>query len=156
MGGGVKLNLMKKFSFRLDRLLNYRKYLEKQAQKNLFNAKNEALKREKALDGLIQTRIETDKRCREEGAKGMDVSWYRIYRSFLEKSDHDVETARSRLQKGEARVKAKVAILEKKSVRKKTLEVLKDKQHKKYLHQLGKEEQKAMDELAVMGRKRKP
>ena len=147
---------MKKFSFRLDRLLNYRKYLEKQAQKNLFNAKNEALKREKVLEGLIQTRTETGKRCREEGAKGMDVPWYRIYQSFLEKSERDVETARSRLQKGEARVKAKVAILEKKSVRKKTLEVLKDKQYKKYLHQLGKEEQKAMDELAVMGRKRKP
>ena len=147
---------MKKFSFRLDRLLNYRKFLEKQAQKNLFNAKNEALKREKALEGLIQTRIETDKRCREEGVKGMDVPWYRIYQAFLGKSDRDVETARSRLQKGEARVKAKVALLEKKSVRKKTLEVLKDKQYKKHLHQLGKEEQKAMDELAVMGRKRKP
>jgi flagellar export protein FliJ len=146
---------MKKFSFRLDRLLNYRKYLEKQAQKNLFNAKNEALKREKVLEGLIQTHTETGKRCREEGAKGMDVPWYRIYQSFLEKSDRDVETARSRLQKGEARVKAKVAILEKKSVRKKTLEVLKDMQYKKYLHELGKEEQKAMDELAVMGRNRK-
>ena len=147
---------MKKFSFRLDRLLNYRKYLEKQAQKNLFNAKNEAQKREKALERLIKTRIETEKQCREEGAKGMDVPWYRIYQSFLEKSDRDVETARNRLQKGEARVKAKVAILEQKSVRKKTLEVLKDKQYKKYLYQLGKEEQKVMDELAVMGRKRKP
>ena len=147
---------MKKFSFRLDRLLNYRKYLEKQAQKNLFNAKNEAQKREKALERLIKTRIETEIQCREEGAKGMDVPWYRIYQSFLEKSDRDVETARNRLQKGEARVKAKVAILEQKSVRKKTLEVLKDKQYKKYLYQLGKEEQKVMDELAVMGRKRKP
>jgi flagellar export protein FliJ len=147
---------MKKFSFRLDRLLNYRIHLEKQAQKNLFNARQEALKREKALERLIKKRIETEKRCREEGAKGMDVPWYGIYQAFLEKSDHDVETARNRLQKGEARVKAKVAILEKKSVRKKTLEVLRDTQYKKYLHQLGKVEQKAMDEMAVMGRKRKP
>ena len=153
--GGIKLNLMKKFSFRLDRLLNYRQYLEKQAQKNLYNARNEALRREKTLERLVQGRIETDRQCREEGAKGVDVPWYRIYQSFLGKSGHDIEMARNRLQKGEARVKAKVAILEKKSVRKKTLEVLKDMQYKKYLHELGKEEQKAMDELAVMGRKRK-
>ncbi len=147
---------MKKFSFRLDRLLNYRIYLEKQAQKNLFNARNEALRRGKALERLVQGRIETERECREEKAKGMDVPWYRIYQSFLQKSDHDVEMAHIRLQKGEARVRAKVAILEKKSVRKKTLEVLKDMQYQKYRHQLGKEEQKAMDELAVMGRKRKP
>ena len=147
---------MKKFSFRLDRLLNYRKYLEKQAQKNLFNAKNEASKRENALERLVQGRIETERQCCEEKAKGMGVPWYRIYQSFLEKSDHDVEMARNSLQKGAARVKAKVAILEKKSVRKKTLEVLKEMQYQKYLLQLGKEEQKAMDELAVMGRKRKP
>ncbi len=147
---------MKKFSFRLDRLLNYRKYLEKQAQKNLFNARHEALKRDKSLKRLVEKRIQTERRCREEGTKGMDVSWYRIYQSFLQKSDHDVEMARIRLQKGEARVRAKVAILGKKSVRKKTLEVLKDMQYQKYRHQLGKEEQTAMDELAVMGRKRKP
>jgi flagellar export protein FliJ len=99
--------------------------------------------------------METERRCREEEARGMDVPWYRIYQSFLEKSDHDIEKAHDRLQKGEARVKAKVAILEKKSIRKKTLEVLKEMQYKKYIHELGKEEQKAMDELAVLGRKRK-
>jgi flagellar export protein FliJ len=147
---------MKKFSFRLDRLLNYRRHLEKEAQKNLYNARNEALRREKMLERLVQGRHETERRCREERVKGMDVPWYRIYQAFLEKSDQDVELARNQVQKGEARVKAKVAILEKKSVRKKTLEVLKEMQYQKYLQQLGKEEQKAMDELAVMGRKRKP
>ena len=147
---------MKKFSFRLDRLLNYRQYLEKQAQKNLYNARNEALRREKTLERLVQGRIETDRQCRAEGAKGVDVPWYRIYQSFLQKADHDLETARIRLQKGEENVRAKMAILEQRSVKKKTLEVLKDMQYQKYLKQLGKEEQKIMDETAVMGRKRKP
>ena len=147
---------MKKFSFRLDRLLNYRKYLEKQAQKNLFNARHEALRRDKALKRLVEKRIETERKCREEGLRGMDVSWYRIYQSFLQKSDHDLEKARIRLQKGEEKVRATVAILEKKTVKKKTLEVLRDMQYQKYLKQLGKEEQKIMDETAVMGRKRKP
>lgn len=147
---------MKKFSFRLERLLKYRQHLEKQAQKSLFNAKNEVLNRERALERLVQARIETDRRCCEESVKGIEVPWYRIYQSFLLKSEQDVETARTRLQKGQARVKAEVAVLQKRSVRKKSLEFLKDKQHRRYLDQLGKEEQKAMDESAVMGRKRKP
>lgn len=147
---------MKKFSFRLDRLLNYRKYVEKQAQKDLFSARHEAQRLEKALKRLGEKRIETEKKCREEGAKGIDVPWYRIYQAFFQKSDHDLDRARIRLREGEEEVRAKVATLNEKTVKKRTLEVLKDMQYQKYLHQLGKEEQKIMDELAVMGRKRKP
>lgn len=147
---------MKKFSFRLDRLLNYRKYLEKQAQKELFSARHEALKRQKVLKRLVEKRTETEKRYREEGFRGMEVSWYRIYQSFFQKSDHDLEMARIRLQKGEERVRAKVAKLEQKTVKKKTLEALKDMQYQKYLKELGREEQKVMDETAVMGRNKKP
>ena len=146
---------MRKFSFRLDRLLNYRKYLEKQAQKNLFHARHEALKREEALKQLVEERIETQKKYHEETSEGIDVSWYRIYQSFFRKSDHDLAMAHIRLQKGTERVKVKRADLEKKTVKKKTLEVLKEMQYRRYLHHLGEQEQKIMDELAVTGRKRK-
>jgi len=147
---------MKKFSFRLDRLLNYRRYLEKQAQKDLFSARHEAVRRQKALKRLIEKRTEREKRFREERDKGMEVSWYRIYQSFFQKSDHDLELARIRLEKGEERVRSRVDKLEKMTVRKKTLEVLKDIQYQKYRKALGREEQKVMDETAVMGRNRKP
>ena len=146
---------MKKFSFRLDRLLNYRKYLEKQAQKDLFSARHEARRREEALDRLVEKRIETEKKYREEGVKGMEVSWYRIYQSFFKKSEYDLEMARIRLQKGAERVKSKVAKLEEKIVKKRTLEVLKDMQYQKHLKELRREEQKVMDETAVMRRNRK-
>ena len=146
---------MKKFSFRLDRLLNYRKFLEKQAQKDLFSARHEAQRREKALKRLVEKRIETEKRYLEEGFKGMEVSWYRIYQSFFKKSEYDLEMARIRLQKGAERVKSKVAKLEEKIVKKRTLEVLKDMQYQKHLKELRREEQKVMDETAVMRRNRK-
>jgi flagellar protein FliJ len=146
---------MRKFSFRLDRLLNYRKYLEKQAQKHLFNARHEALKREKILKQLVEKRTNTERKYHEETSDGMEVPWYRIYQSFFQKSDHDLAAARIRIQKGNERVRVKRADLEKKSVKKKTLEVLKEMQYRRYLQQSGKEEQKVMDELAVTGRKRK-
>ena len=146
---------MKKFSFRLDRLLNYRKYLEKQAQKHLFNARHEALKREEVLKRLIEKRFETERNYRKGTSKGMEVSWYRIYQTFFQKSDRDLEMARIHLQQGNEMVRVKRSDLKKKSVKKKTLEVLKEMQYRRYLHQLGKEDQKVMDELAVAGRKRK-
>jgi flagellar FliJ protein len=146
---------MEKFSFRLDRLLKYRKYLEKQAQKHLFHARYEALKREEVLRRLMEKRLETERNYRKKTSEGMEVSWYRIYQTFFQKSDHDLETARIRLQKGNETVRVKRTDLEKKSVKKKTLEVLKEMQFRRYLLQLGKEDQKVMDELAVTGRKRK-
>jgi flagellar FliJ protein len=146
---------MKKYCFRLDRLLNYRKYLEKQAQKHLYNARHEALKREEALKQLVEKRLDTERNYREGTSEGMAVSWYRIYQAFFQRSDQDLAMARIRLQKGTEKVRVKRAELEKVSVTKKTLEVLKEMQFRRYLHQLGKEEQKVMDELAVSGRKRK-
>ena len=146
---------MRKFSFRLDRLLDYRKYLERQAQKHLFNARHEALKREEILKQLAEKRSKTERKYHEETSEGMEVSWYRIYQTFFQKSDHDLETARIRLQQGNETVRVKRTDLEKKSVKKKTLEVLKEMQYRRYLLQLGKEDQKVMDELAVTGRKRK-
>ena len=92
---------MKRFSFRLDRLLHYRKYLEKQAQKNLYSARREALSREKALKRLVERRMATERKCRDEGFRGMDVPLYRIYQSFLQKSNDDLETARIQLQEEE-------------------------------------------------------
>ena len=74
------------------------------AQKDLFNARHDAQRREKALKRLLEKRTETEKRFHEEGFKGMEVSWYRLYQSFFQKSDHDLEMARIRLQKGEERV----------------------------------------------------
>ena len=146
---------MRRFSFRLDRLLNYRKYLEKQAQKNLFNARHKALMREEVLKQLVEKRIEMERKYREETTEGVDVSWYRIYQSFFRKSDHDLAMARIRIQKGNEKVRVKRADLEKKAVKKKTLEALKEMQYRKYIHHLGDEEQKVTDELAVTGRKRK-
>ena len=146
---------MRKFSFRLDRLLDYRKYLERQAQKHLFNARHEALKREEILKQLAEKRSKTERKYHEETSEGMEVSWYRIYQTFFQKSDHDLAMARIRIKKGNETVMVKRADLEKKSVKRKTLEVLKEMQYRRYLHHLGKEEQQVMDELAVRGRKRK-
>ena len=56
---------MKSYSFRLNKILDYRKYLRKRAQIDVFNARIECQKREKELLGLVEpveVSINTDER----------------------------------------------------------------------------------------------
>ena len=144
-----KFRAMKPFSFRLDSIRNYRNYLEKRAQGDLFNAKNEYMRKKEELKKLEEKRMETARICSDEGFKGIDVPHYQMFRSFVQKLDHDIERAHMSIKEGQQRVKVQEAVLKKESIKKKTLEVLRDLQLKRFLERLDREEQKAIDELAI-------
>ncbi len=141
---------MKSFSFRLKSILNYRNYLEKNAQKNLFIAKNEYSAREKEIEMLTEKRMNTAREISNEAIKGIDVWRYDFYRSFLQKLEHDLEAACCNLKEAEKKVREKEKILKNESINKKTLETLEDLQLKRYMRNLETEEQKIMDELAII------
>ena len=141
---------MKLFSFRLDSILNYRNYLEKMAQRNLISAINEYIGWEREIERLSKKRMEIARKCSDEGFRGMEVTLYHIYRSFLQKVNDDLERATMSLKKTGEKIKEKKAALKGESIKKKTLETLKDLQLKKYMHRLETEEQKTMDELVIM------
>ena len=141
---------MKPFTFRLERLLNYRGYLERRAQVDLFNAKNEVRVREEGIENLKRNKMNIWKECSDEGSRGMNVPLFQIYRSFIKKLDLDLEEAHRRLEELEEKVKAKTAALREETIRKKTLENLKDLQRKRYMMQTDREEQKEMDEMVIL------
>lgn len=143
---------MKRFSFRLDNILNYRNYLEKKAQRDLFDVRNQCMERENRVKRLAGKRIESVIQCRDEAMKGLDVSMYKIYQAFLQKLDHDLERAQMDLQEEEKKVKAQEKILKAESIKKKALEILKDLQLKDYMKRLEQEEQKYMDEMVIIRR----
>lgn len=143
---------MKPYAFRLEKILDYRKYLSKRAQVDVFNARNECLKREKEVLGLVEKKEEISEKCSEEGTKGMRVSVYQIYQTFLQKLDNDLETAHVRLNEEKENVLSKESILKQASIKKKTLETLRDLQHKKYMESSGREEQKLLDEIVLIGK----
>ncbi len=141
---------MKPFSFRLDSILSYRDYLEKRARKDLFNARNEYIGKEREIKRLVKKRMEISKRCSDEGSRGIDVRLYQIYRSFLQSLNHDLERTHISLKKAGEKVKTQEAVLKKESIKKKMLVVLKDLQLKKYMQRLVRKEQKVMDELVII------
>ena len=145
---------MKPYSFRLNKILDYRKYLRKRAQIDVFNARIECQKREKELLGLVDQRAEISEECSEEETKGMSVPVYQIFQSFMKKIDYDLKDAHLKLNEEKEKVMVKEAILKIASIKKKTLETLKDLQYKKYMETLGREEQKILDEIVITGKGR--
>jgi len=145
---------MKPYSFRLDKILDYKKYLRKKAQIDVFNARNECQKREKEVLRLVEKKEGISEECGEKEARGMRVPEYKIFKTFLNKIDCDLEDAHIRLDEGKEKVAAEEAILKQASIKKKTLETLKDLQYKKYMETLGREEQKILDEIVITGKDR--
>jgi len=143
---------MKPFSFRLDHVLRYRDYLEKKAQRDLSHAMNACIEREKEINRLAFKRAEIAKTCGDEALRGIDVHRYQSYRSFLRKIDHDLEAAHLRLKKGQEKVRVKNSALKKASIKKKTLETLKEMQFKEHKKETEIEEQKVTDELVILRR----
>jgi flagellar FliJ protein len=143
---------MRPFKFRLDKILGYRKHLNKIAQIDLFNARNECIRREKEVKKVSEKRKEIAKSCDDEGLKGIDVPRYQIYQSYLYKIMHDLESAHTRLKQEKENVTAKKTILANESIKKKTLETLKDSQYKKYMELSEKENQKTLDEIVITGK----
>lgn len=146
---------MKPFTFRLDKILGYRKHLSKIAQIDLFNARNECIRREKEVKRLSEKRKEIAKSCSDEGVKGIDVPKYKIYQAYLYKIMHDLEFAHTRLKQEKENVITKKAVLANESIKKKTLETLKDLQHNKHIDLSEREDQKILDEIVITGRGRR-
>jgi flagellar protein FliJ len=143
---------MKPFSFRLDKILNYRTYLRKKAQIELFNARNEYLKREKEVMDLIEKKKEISKQCSERESRGMSVPDYNTYQAYLKSIGEDIEKAYIKLNEGKEELIAKEIVLKQASINKKTLEVLKEIKHNNYMESLVREEQKMLDELVITGK----
>jgi flagellar FliJ protein len=147
---------MKRFSFRLDSILRYRRYQEKRAYRDLVNVRHEQAQRQRAAKQLADKRMEASEACTEEGFKGMDVPRYHLYKSFLGSLNKDIHKAHLELRQGEEDIYAKQSVLTRRSVEKKSLEVLRDLKVKAYNLKIEQEEQKAMDELVILRKDRKP
>ncbi|HSQ83767.1 MAG TPA: flagellar export protein FliJ, partial [Desulfobacterales bacterium] len=103
---------------------------------------------------LIEQKAEISEERSKEEEKGMSVPEYQIFLAFLQKLDFDLQEAHLRLDEEKENVMVKEAILKQASIKKKTLETLKDFQHKKYMETMGREEQKILDEIVLTGKGR--
>ena len=116
---------MKPYSFRLNKILDYRNYLRKRAQLDVFNARNECQRLEKEVLRLMEQKSEISEARSEKEEKGMSVPAYQIFQTFLQKLDYDIKETHYKLNEKKEKVMVKEAILKQASIKKKTLETSK-------------------------------
>ena len=141
---------MKKFAFRLETLLHYRKNLEEKEQAVLFQLSSRLRRESNHLQDLQAKHQETLvelTRMRAECAAYGETSWFYLY---LDRLRFEMRRSSERIRQLEKDIQEQKAVLIEASKRKKVLDSLKTKEKKAYDSALDKQEQKAVDEIVVL------
>jgi flagellar FliJ protein len=141
---------MKRFAFRLETLLHYRKNLEEKEQAVLFQLVSRLQRESNHLHDLQAKHQETlneltQMRC--EGAEYRETSWFYLY---LDRLRFEMRRSAERIRQLEQDIQEQKAVLVEASKRKKILDSLKTRERKAFDSTLDKQEQKAVDEIVVV------
>jgi flagellar export protein FliJ len=144
---------MAPFSFRLEKVLRHRAYMEKKVRGQVSETLNKVKHLETVITGIHDTRTEAAKAQAEERSRGISVSRDQLHASFLLGLAERAAEERSDLEKSKEELELLRKLLSIAAAKKKSLESLKDVHLKRYKEQSEKTEQKLLDDLVVMTRK---
>ena len=145
---------MKRFEFRLSSLLDFRQYLELLARKATAAAYRDVRNSQNIIDDLkerhIKTAIELDKII----LKGIRAEHLQLYNQYLDMVIYNIVQEKQNKKKLQIILDQKIAELTKKSVDKKVIEKLKEKQETEYMEEFRKYEQETIDEVVLLKKAR--
>lgn len=140
---------MRRFKYRLESVLQYRRFLEKRAMLQLAQVKREYGSIENRIGRLNFKRRQVATKCRREGLQGIDVANYGSYQSFLQKLKTDLDEAAAELKQKEAAIHSQKSVLKSETIKRKALETHKESRLRAHRELNEKEEQKFLDELVI-------
>jgi flagellar FliJ protein len=141
---------MKKFAFRLETLLRYRKNLEEKEQAALFQLSARLQRENGHLHDLQRKHQEVLGELAEQRSAGADCgesNWFYLY---LDRLRFELRRNAERIHRLEKDIQEQKAILIEASKKKKILDSLRTKEKKAYVSAADKQEQKATDDLVVI------
>jgi flagellar FliJ protein len=141
---------MKRFAFRLETLLRYRKNLKEKEQAALFQLMAMHQRECSHLEDLQRKQQEVFVELadlRSTGAGYSETSWFYLY---LDRLRLEMRRSTERINRLENDLQEQKAILIEASKKKKILDSLKTRQQKAHVVAEEKEEQKAIDDLVVI------
>ena len=141
---------MKKFQFRLEPLIKYREFLERQKQLEVAKARSDVLSCEQSIEKTRAAFSETAASLEAALGEGVDAARFlqvRNYMAGLEALEASEEKRRIGLLKV---LKKRQKELAQKSVEKKAIEKLKARQKEEYYTAMLKEEQKTLDDTVIL------
>ncbi|KPA13455.1 flagellar FliJ protein [Candidatus Magnetomorum sp. HK-1] len=144
---------MKKFKFKLDAVLRYRKYRERNAQLELVKAKNAVIEKRQLIEKLKRNRLQAIFELKEHEEKGISVGRHRFYTNYITGTDQALEEEQKKLLELEKVLRHHQELVRKEQIKRKTLEKIEDIKKKEYVSEYIKFEQKSMDEMVAIRQK---
>ncbi|HWR40405.1 MAG TPA: flagellar export protein FliJ [Patescibacteria group bacterium] len=140
---------MKRFRFRLETLLKFRKLQEEQAQLRLAKAEDVLRRERERLTVLEQNQtVNTDilRQCQQEGST---VEILKLYQVYLDKIKRDISAQKSVIAKAEQQRQECLKALEEAMKKRKLVENLKERRRLQHELEELSEEQKLLDEMGI-------
>ena len=138
---------MKRFKFRLDPVIRYREYQERIAQIGLARETQALVESKNRISEMKQTRRYTATELDSEQKRGIEVDRHRVFTAYLQGLRDEIESESGRLVEIGKRMREKQEAVKAETIKKKTLEWIKQTKYSKYLERMNRAEQKAADEL---------
>jgi flagellar FliJ protein len=138
---------MKRFKFRLDPVIRYREYRERIAQIGLARETQALVESKNRIYEIEQARQYTVSELDSEQKQGIEVDRHLIFTAYLQGLHDEIESERERLVEIDKRIREKQEAAKVETMKKKTLEWIKQTQYSKHLKWINRAEQKAADEL---------
>jgi flagellar FliJ protein len=144
---------MKRFKFRLDPVIRYREYRERIAQIELARETQALIESKNRISKIEQTRRYAASELDAEQKEGIEVDRYQVFTAYLQGLRYEIESESERLVEIGKRIREKQEAVKAESIKKKTLEWIKQTEYSKYLEWANRTERKAADELVGLSRK---
>ncbi len=146
---------MKRFAFRLETLLKYRKNLEEKERAQLFQIIARLRREQNHLENLQKKHQEVLVDLAEQRSAGTDFADASWFYAYLDRLRLEMRKSAERICRLEQDLEDQKAVLIEASKRKKILDSLKTRQRKTHQANAEKLEQKSVDDLVVVRYPRK-
>lgn len=141
---------MKRFSFRLQSLLDYKGYLERTAQQETAKARMDIVDCDKQIARLKQKLAVSGKQMDNKITKGICAREFKQHQDFLSAMQTGMQEEKNRKHHLEKIWEEKQILLKKRSIEKKSMDHLREKQAREYGQKMLKTEQKELDEISTL------
>ncbi|MBF0397494.1 MAG: flagellar export protein FliJ [Desulfobacterales bacterium] len=145
---------MKRFQFRLDAYLRYKEYLEQKAKLELAKAGADVIACEERINNLKDEYEQTLGKLDIETVSGIDANRYLRYNYYLSSLESSIKYEEDSHKKLLKILEEKQKNLSQKSIERKTIENLKDKQKEEYYKEMLISQQKETDDITILRKAR--
>jgi flagellar FliJ protein len=145
---------MKKFKFRLESVLKYKGFLEKEAKQALMSVNLDIKECEANIEQIKFKRLNLIDELEKKTEEGISIEFYHMHQNYIASVENSLVREKKRLEYlfKEKDLKTKRLIDARKE--KEAMERLKDKTKKKYIEEMLYEEQKELDEISSIKKAR--